>query len=319
MRSFTTFLLAMLATEISALPSAPKLSDTQLDYYHIAKRQNEAAVALGLGDPDVLQFALTLEHLEEAFYKEATTKFPDAQSMGLEQFQFDAIAQIGATESAHVVLLQGALAQAGVAPVRPCEYDFSAALTDPATVLATGSILENVGVAAYLGASTIVADAKILSVAASILTIEARHQSVLRVFTQAEPVPQAFDAALGLRSVFSLAAPFIKSCPEGSNLVVEAFPTLAMDEGQDIAALHASGAKVKVTSEAAGQATHCAFTSGGVSTGGSIFSEFKEGEGCEIPKQVAGVSYMSLVTSAPLDGVVTDDIMAAGPIAVTIT
>ena len=55
MRSFTTFLLAMLANEISALPSSPKLSGTQLDYYHIAKRQNEAAVDLGLGDPDVLQ------------------------------------------------------------------------------------------------------------------------------------------------------------------------------------------------------------------------------------------------------------------------
>jgi hypothetical protein len=49
---------------------------------------------------------------------------------------------IGSTESQHVSFLQSALAQSGVAPVRRCEYDFSAALADPAAMLATAAVLE---------------------------------------------------------------------------------------------------------------------------------------------------------------------------------
>lgn len=216
--------------------------------------------------------------------------------------------------------LQSALAQAGVAPVQRCEYDFSSAFVSAEAFLATAAILENVGVAAYLGAAALVQDPAILGVAGSILTIEARHQSVIRIFQGVDAVPQGFDASLGLRSVFSLAAPFITSCPDGSNLVVEAFPTLAMGEGQeDISALALNGVKVQLASEAAGQATHCAFTSGGVRAGGTIFSTFTEGEGCEVPKGVAGTSYLALTSEAPLDGVRTDAITVAGPIAVTLT
>ena len=233
---------------------------------------------------------------------------------------FDDINTIGFTESQHVSTLQSALAQAGIAPVQPCEYDFSAALGSAETFMATAAILENVGVAAYLGAAGLVQDPAILGVAGSILTIEARHQSAIRIFQGVKAVPQGFDASLGLRSVFSLAAPFITSCPEGSNLVVEAFPTLAMAEGQgDIAALALSGAKVQLTSDAAGQATHCAFTSGGVRAGGTIFSVFTEGEGCEVPQGVVGTSYLALASEAPLDGIMTDTITVAGPIAVTLT
>lgn len=263
--------------------------------------------------------ALTLEHLEATFYQQALVQFPDAASLGLQGSQLDDMHQIAATESQHVSTLQSALAQAGVAPVQPCEYDFSAALASPAALLATAAVLENVGVSAYLGAAAIVSDVQILSVAGSILTIEARHQTAIRVFSSTAAIPQAFDAALGLRSVFSLAAPFITSCPEGSALVVEAFPTLAVADGQDIAVLAASGVKVKLTSDTAGQATHCAFTSGGVSAGGTVFSEYTEAEGCAVPEGVAGVSYLTLANSAPLDGVLTDDIAVAGPIAVTIT
>ena len=249
--------------------------------------------------------------------------------MGLQEHQLNDLHQIAATESQHVSTLQSALAQAGIAPVHPCTYDFSAALTDPATLLATASILENIGVSAYLGAAVLVVDVQILAVAASIVTIEARHQTALRLFsssssssssTTSAAIPQAFDAALGLRSVFSLAAPFISSCPNGSALALEPFPTLAMaDASQDIAALVAAGLNIQLTSEAAAGATHCAFTSGGVSVGGTVFSPYTEADGCAVPKGVAGVSYVALANSAPLDGILTDDITVAGPIAMTIT
>ncbi|KAL6849491.1 hypothetical protein ACO1O0_009031 [Amphichorda felina] len=325
MASLKMLLLVSLAATALAMPASTRLTGRQLGYYDLSRRQNEAAVALGLGDLDILQFALTLEHLEAAFYQQALVQFPDAASMGLQEHQLNDLHQIAATESQHVSTLQSALAQAGIAPVHPCTYDFSAALTDPATLLATAAILENIGVSAYLGAAALVVDVQILAVAASIVTIEARHQTALRFFsssstTTSAAIPQAFDAALGLRSVFSLAAPFISSCPNGSALALEPFPTLAMaDASQDIAALIAAGLNIQLTSEAGAGATHCAFTSGGVSVGGTVFSPYSEADGCAVPKGVAGVSYVALANSAPLDGILTDDITVAGPIAMTIT
>lgn len=202
-------------------------------------------------------------------------------------------------------------------PVQRCEYNFN--FTDAAGMVATAAVLENVGVSAYLGAAPLLSDKSILGTAGSILTIEARHQSSIRVFSKQVAVPQAFDAPLGPRAVFSLAAPFIKACPEGSNLQVEAFPTLAMEQGQDASAL-AVGSTIKVTAEgAASGATSCAFTSGGVMPGGTAFSNFTEAEGCKVPQGVAGVTYVSLTNSAPLTGALTDEIIVAGPMAVVLS
>ena len=213
--------------------------------------------------------------------------------------------------------MQSALAQNGVKPVQPCEYDFASALADAETMLATAAILENVGVSAYLGAAPLLSDPAILGVAGSILTVEARHQSSIRVFGQNVAVPQAFDVPLGPRAVFSLAAPFIKSCPEGSNLVLEAFPVLDQPPKAEVAAK--AGGLLHLASEASGQATHCAFTSGGVLPGGTIFTTYSPENGCEIPGIVAGVSYVSLTSSDSLEGLLSDNIVVAGPIALTLT
>lgn len=271
--------------------------------------------------------ALTLEHLEATFYTQALEKFPSAAALGLiNPLQLEDLKQIASTEAEHVTFIQTALQQAGIAPVEPCTYDFSTALADPATLLATAGILENVGVSAYLGAAGLIVDTNILASAASILTIEARHQSAIRVFSGTSVggniVPQAFDVSLGLRAVFSLAAPFITSCPEGSNLVLEPFPTLALAGGQqNISSLAAAGQAVTFAPDATGDgtATHCAFTSGTITPGGTAFTSFTPGGGCQIPPGAAGVSYVSLVNSAPADGVLTDTIIVAGPVAVSIT
>lgn len=47
--------VAGLAAVTSALPAAPKLSRDQMKMYEHAKRQKDAAAALGLTDIDILQ------------------------------------------------------------------------------------------------------------------------------------------------------------------------------------------------------------------------------------------------------------------------
>ncbi|KAG6002160.1 hypothetical protein E4U43_001158 [Claviceps pusilla] len=152
MAGLKTALLAWLAASAGAMPA------TGLGARQTAQRTGAPAApgrAGGAGnwtDVDILQFALTLEHLEEAFYRTGFAKFPDADfaALGLQPHQIADLKQIGRTEQEHVVFLQSALAQAGAQPVQPCDYAFR--FTDAKAMATTGALLENVGVSAYLGA-----------------------------------------------------------------------------------------------------------------------------------------------------------------------
>lgn len=76
-------------------------------------------------------------------------------------------------------------------------------------------VVEAVGVGAYLGGSVLVDDKNILVAAASILTIEARHQAFLNTINGASGIPQPFDIALTPPQVLSLAGGFIQGCDVG--------------------------------------------------------------------------------------------------------
>jgi hypothetical protein len=313
MASLRTLLVVGLATFASALPSSIRLNERQINKYNLMKRQTA-----GLTDFDIAQFALTLEWLEGTFYQQVRLNIQPEQmtALGLSIQQVNDIFQIGATELEHVSFLQTTLAGAGIQPVAPCTYNFGAAVTDPATFLQTAAILENVGVSAYLGAAPLIADKGILSAAGSILTVEARHQSFIRTVTGKIAIPSAFDGALGPRAVFSLAAPFIASCPDGSNLAITAFPPVAPT---DPAAAPVAGQNIQVTSPAQAGATFCGFTSGDARPGGTTFVPFDQAAGCQIPQISRGIVYMTLTNANPTDGVLTDDIVVAGPAVLTIT
>jgi hypothetical protein len=305
-------IVAALAFTASAVPTSQEFSHM----WKAAKRQNAAAAAAGLTDVDILQFALTLEWLETAFYQQGFAKFPqsDFLALGLTQQQVDDLINIGVTEASHVTLLQSAIAQAGIQPVQPCQYNFG--FTDALGMVGVAAVLEQVGVSAYLGAAPLVSDGGILSTAASILTVEARHQSLIRLLSGIAAAPGAFDTALGPKSVFSLAAPFIASCPEGSNLILTAFPTLSLSQPADVSAV-AIGSMITFTENTSG-ATHCAFTNGGA-PGGTVFTTFDAAAGCMVPQNLAGITYVSLTNQGPLTGKLTDDITLAGPLVLTIS
>lgn len=80
---------------------------------------------------------------------------------------------------------------------------------------ATARVVENLGVAAYLGAAHLISDPQLLTVAASIVTVESRHQTVLNILNDASAIPQAFDIPFSPSEVLAVASQFISGCDLG--------------------------------------------------------------------------------------------------------
>ena len=144
-----------------------------------------AGAATSAGDVAILNFALTLEYLESAFYAEAVkSKFPGKAG------SFATI--VSAHEAAHVAFLKGALGSAAVA--KP-NFDFKGTPTDMAKFTATAQVLEDTGVEAYLGQVGNISSKKILAAAGSILPIEARHAGWIRNINGVSGAPTSFQEA----------------------------------------------------------------------------------------------------------------------------
>ncbi|KAI4085973.1 MAG: hypothetical protein LQ348_001500 [Seirophora lacunosa] len=181
-----------------------------------------------LTDGDILNYALTLEHLEDKFYRDALEKFSqsDFATAGYDSTFYNNLKEISSDEMTHVSFLTAALTAAGAMPVAECTYAFN--LTDVNSFLMLSSILEGVGVSAYLGAAADIMSKAYLTAAGSILTVESRHSAYIRSTLKQIPFPSPFDVPLTPNEVYTLAKPFIVSCPESNPpLPVKAFPTLA--------------------------------------------------------------------------------------------
>ena len=80
--------------------------------------------------------------------------------------------------------------------------------------MSSADLFHSVGIGAYLGGSELLMDdPTLLEAAASILSVEARHDSYLRSGVGGSPFPNAFDTALTASWAFSLAQMFIVECP----------------------------------------------------------------------------------------------------------
>ncbi|KAI4609074.1 uncharacterized protein J4E88_003180 [Alternaria novae-zelandiae] len=297
---------SMSSAAASATSSAPAaITETAGGSEAAAASPAAAAPAAAgmLSDVDILNFALTAEHLESEYYKQGFAKFSmsDFMALGLSEGQVKSLMGVGQTEATHVTTLQSAIAGAGAKPVEPCQYNFDAALTSADSMVKTARVLEAVGVSAYLGAAPLVNSSDILSAAGSIVTVEARHQAFIRIASGAEPVPAAFDTALQPRAVFTLAAQFIKSCPEGSNLNIQAFPAIALQNPEK--ATVGQNLKLADPAQPAG-ASFCAF----VGPGGNQFTKIADGN-CMVPQGLQGEVYMMITKSES----VADAEVLAGP------
>lgn len=160
----------------------------------------------------VLNYALTLEHLENAFYRDGLASFTVAQftDLGFQESVVDYLGQIGSDEAAHVETLTSVITSLGGTPVAEGQYDISAALADPTAFLATAMALENTGVSAYTGAAQyLISNDELLTAALTIHGVEARHAAYLNILNEENPFPAAFDEPLTPAEVVEIAGPFI--------------------------------------------------------------------------------------------------------------
>jgi len=173
-------------------------------------------------DGVVLQFANVLNQLEESFYTQALAKFQDsdftAAGFPASQIAQQTLAGIQQNEQAHIDFLQQGLTDNGAQPLT-CNFKFGNALNDVPTMLATARVVEYVGVSAFLGAANLLDDPTLLDAAASILTVEARHQTALNIMSSTgTSIPSAFDVGLEPGEVASIAGAFIDGpCDLGVN------------------------------------------------------------------------------------------------------
>lgn len=159
-------------------------------------------------DLEVLNYALTLEHLEAAFYNQVNA------SGVLTGDAAKYLQIIGDHENAHVEALTQGISQAGATPVAARQsYNFDA-LGDLSTqdgILGAARVLEETGVAAYNGAGSGIRDKGILSVAGGIVQTEANHAAIIRVLIdpEANPVPAAFPPATAPEDILAAVTPLL--------------------------------------------------------------------------------------------------------------
>lgn len=186
----------------------PEGSDTRAGFFRKAAIGGGALVVggvafgglpmLALGAPSkaqdlaILNYALTLEYLEAAFYRQALAR---AGLTGPTR-RFAQVA--GAHEAAHVTTLRGVL---GSKAVKSPRFDFKNAVTSQAVFQKTAVAVEDLGVSAYAGQGPRIKQAAVVVAALSIHSVEARHAAWIRNIVGMNPAPAAFDAAKSMPQV----------------------------------------------------------------------------------------------------------------------
>jgi len=149
--------------------------------------------AVPKSDIAILNYALTLEYLEAAFYAEAVA------GGALTGPALEFATQVSKDETAHVKGLKAALGKKAVASPT---FDFQGTTKDQAKFLATSFVLENTGVKAYLGQAGKIKTPGILLTAASIVTVEARHAGAVALLTGDKISPSGpYDKGSSMKTI----------------------------------------------------------------------------------------------------------------------
>jgi hypothetical protein len=156
----------------------------------------------GKGDVGILNYALTLEYLETAFYADV------AKSGLFKGADLETIRKFGREEAEHVKALTAAVKQLGgkAAPEPKAEFPLKSA----ASVLELAATVENLGAAAYLGQAANIQSPEVLASALAIHSVEGRHAAVLNTLRGESITPDgAFAKPADVKTVLKSVEPFL--------------------------------------------------------------------------------------------------------------
>jgi hypothetical protein len=158
----------------------------------------------GKGDIGILNYALTLEYLETAFYADVVKSglFKGADLATIKKF--------GEEEAEHVSALTAAVKGLGGKPAPEPKTEFP--LESAKSVLELAGTVENLGAAAYLGQAGNITSPEVLASALAIHSVEGRHASALNTLLGMPITPDgAFAKPATAKEVLKSVEPFIVS------------------------------------------------------------------------------------------------------------
>ena len=172
----------------------------------------------GPSDVDILNYALTLEHLEAAYYDQFLAEHTEEEversavanyfaRPTLQYSTYQQIQDVRDHEQAHVEALTQTINDLGGTPVEAAEYEFPYSSMEE--FVALSDRIEAVGVSAYAGAAPMIDNEEVLKAALSIHSVEAEHQTYFQLLNLQRPAPEAFNEARSMDQVLPIAKQFI--------------------------------------------------------------------------------------------------------------
>lgn len=182
-------------------------------------------VDLGSGDVGVLNYAYALEQLEAAFY----TQVIDTPYDGMSAAEKTILTDIRDHEIIHRDFFKAALTAAAPTAIIPgLEVNFSSInFKSRDAVLGAAKLFEDTGVAAYNGAGKLIKTADYLVLAGKIVSVEARHASVIgdllkpntENFAGGDVVDNnGLDKAIDPATILAAVKPYLKTNVTGANV-----------------------------------------------------------------------------------------------------
>jgi hypothetical protein len=178
-------------------------SDSSTSGTSVMKPAGKSETAeFGKGDVGILNYALTLEYLETAFYA-------DVVKSGLfKGADLEPMRKFGREEGEHVEALTQAVKSLGGKPAPKPKAEFP--LKSAKSVLELAATVENLGAAAYLGQAANIESPEVLAGALAIHSVEGRHAATLNALLGESVTPDgAFAVPADVQTVLKSVEPFI--------------------------------------------------------------------------------------------------------------
>jgi rubrerythrin len=154
------------------------------------------------GDVAILNYALTLEYLETAFYERVIAAKLFSGNVGV------LIKDFGRQEASHVTALKAAVMKLGGTPAAKPAAKFP--IESATQVAELAYTVENLGAAAYLGQAGAIKSPEVLASALAIHSVEARHAATLATLVKKSITPDgAFAKPADMSTVLAAVKPFL--------------------------------------------------------------------------------------------------------------